>query len=103
MQKSKGIISEFNYTIRSEPAVLCCVFNGKFAEGIDFADDQCRIVINVSIPYASIQSSYVNEKMAFQDKHFKLQLDGSKWYEIQAYRAINQACGRGIRHANDYS
>ena len=102
MQKSKAVVNQFNFTIQSEPAVFCCVFNGKFAEGIDFSDDQCRIAINVSIPYASIQSSYINEKMAFQDQHFRGQLDGQKWYEIQAYRAINQACGRGIRHANDY-
>lgn len=102
MQKSRGVVKQYCATLREEPAVLCCVFNGKFAEGIDFSDDQCRIVVNVSIPYASIQSSYINEKMTFQDKHFRGQLDGQKWYEIQAYRAINQACGRGIRHANDY-
>ncbi|VDL90333.1 unnamed protein product [Schistocephalus solidus] len=29
-------------------------------------------------------------------------LSGSEWYEAQAYRALNQALGRCIRHRNDW-
>ncbi|CAH8530914.1 unnamed protein product [Schistosoma bovis] len=29
-------------------------------------------------------------------------LSGSEWYDAQAYRALNQALGRCIRHANDW-
>jgi Fanconi anemia group J protein len=29
-------------------------------------------------------------------------LTGDEWYEIQAYRAVNQALGRCIRHRNDW-
>ncbi|KMS93960.1 hypothetical protein BVRB_026200, partial [Beta vulgaris subsp. vulgaris] len=28
--------------------------------------------------------------------------DGRRWYEQQAYKAVNQALGRVIRHAGDY-
>lgn len=30
-------------------------------------------------------------------------LTGSKWYEAQAYRALNQALGRCLRHRNDWA
>ena len=29
-------------------------------------------------------------------------LSGSEWYEAQAYRALNQALGRCIRHRGDW-
>uniref|UniRef100_A0A5K3EF13 Helicase ATP-binding domain-containing protein n=2 Tax=Mesocestoides corti TaxID=53468 RepID=A0A5K3EF13_MESCO len=32
----------------------------------------------------------------------QLVLSGSEWYEAQAYRALNQALGRCIRHRNDW-
>lgn len=39
MQKSRAVVAQFCAAAREEAAVLCCVFNGKFAEGIDFSDD----------------------------------------------------------------
>lgn len=29
-------------------------------------------------------------------------VSGSEWYETQAYRALNQALGRCLRHKKDY-
>ncbi|KAF7656533.1 hypothetical protein LDENG_00039990 [Lucifuga dentata] len=42
--------------------------------------------------------------MKYNDQHCKTRglLPGHRWYEIQAYRALNQALGRCIRHRNDW-
>lgn len=40
-----------------------------------------------------------NDKKKVQDKGF---LSGRDWYEIQAFRALNQALGRCIRHRKDW-
>ena len=34
---------------------------------------------------------------------YKHLLDGSRWYEHQAFRAYNQALGRCVRHLHDYA
>lgn len=49
-------------------------------------------------------SLQVELKMKYNDKHAKSRglLPGGRWYEIQAYRALNQALGRCIRHRNDW-
>ncbi|MEE6469559.1 hypothetical protein FKM82_008673 [Ascaphus truei] len=46
----------------------------------------------------------VELKRKYNDQHAKSRglLPGSQWYEIQAYRALNQALGRCIRHKNDW-
>jgi regulator of telomere elongation helicase 1 len=31
-----------------------------------------------------------------------LELNGEKWYKLQASRTVNQAIGRVIRHIKDY-
>ncbi|XP_027554474.1 Fanconi anemia group J protein homolog, partial [Neopelma chrysocephalum] len=46
----------------------------------------------------------VELKRKYNDQHKSTRglLSGSHWYEIQAYRALNQALGRCIRHRNDW-
>uniref|UniRef100_A0A0N5C376 DNA helicase n=1 Tax=Strongyloides papillosus TaxID=174720 RepID=A0A0N5C376_STREA len=85
-------------------SVLFAVFRGKFSEGIDFADDLARCVISVGIPYPNIGDPQVKEKRDFNDRFGKQRnlLPGEEWYRIEAYRAMNQALGRCLRHRNDW-
>ncbi|XP_060558497.1 Fanconi anemia group J protein homolog [Ruditapes philippinarum] len=85
-------------------ALFFAVCRGKVSEGMDFADDNARAVITVGIPYPSFKDVQVKLKREYNDKH-KIDrglLSGGDWYEIQAFRALNQALGRCIRHRKDW-
>ncbi|KAB1265133.1 Fanconi anemia group J protein [Camelus dromedarius] len=85
-------------------ALLVAVCRGKVSEGLDFSDDNARAVITVGIPFPNVKDLQVELKRQYNDQHSKLRglLPGRQWYEIQAYRALNQALGRCIRHKNDW-
>ncbi|KAI8089536.1 helicase C-terminal domain-containing protein [Halteromyces radiatus] len=86
-------------------AVLLAVYRGKISEGIDFTDNNCRAVIATGIPFPMWQDTKVQLKRSYNDSRRNRQdtvLSGDEWYNIQAYRAINQALGRCIRHRNDW-
>ncbi|KAJ8358971.1 hypothetical protein SKAU_G00154960 [Synaphobranchus kaupii] len=87
-----------------EGALLIAVCRGKVSEGLDFTDDNARAVVTIGIPFPNIKDLQVELKMKYNDQHCKARglLSGSRWYEIQAYRALNQALGRCIRHKNDW-
>lgn len=88
-------------------ALLFGVCRGKLAEGIDFKDEMARAVVVVGIPFPHKGDLQVVRKIAWNnrarivDKRSDV-MPGSKWYETQAYRALNQALGRSIRHKLDY-
>lgn len=85
-------------------ALLFAIYRGKISEGLDLKDDNCRAVIPVGIPYPAFKDPKVVLKREFNDSQpppRKL-LSGQKWYEIQAFRALNQALGRCIRHRHDW-
>lgn len=84
-------------------ALLLAVFRGKVAEGIDFSDNEARAVLTVGIPYAIRTEPAVELKIQYNEMNRAKQLmRGSEWYTVQAYRALNQALGRCIRHINDW-
>lgn len=91
-------------------AILMGVCRGRISEGLDFSDNAARLVIIVGIPYPQIADSRVVLKKDFLDRRCKnmdlpiemRQLPGREWYNQQATRAVNQAIGRVIRHAQDY-
>ncbi|XP_031728340.1 Fanconi anemia group J protein [Anarrhichthys ocellatus] len=85
-------------------ALLIAICRGKVSEGLDFTDDNARAVITIGIPFPNIKDLQVELKMKYNDQHCKSRglLSGHRWYEIQAYRALNQALGRCIRHKNDW-
>ncbi|KAM6164463.1 Fanconi anemia group J protein [Rhynchocyon petersi] len=85
-------------------ALLVAVCRGKVSEGLDFSDDNARAVITIGIPFPNVKDLQVELKRQYNDQHSKSRglLPGRQWYEIQAYRALNQALGRCIRHKNDW-
>lgn len=81
------------------------VCRGKVSEGLDFADDNARAVITIGIPYPNVSGLEVKQKRQYNDERVrqkKSTLSGDQWYEIQAYRALNQALGRCLRHRQDW-
>ncbi|KAJ1899188.1 hypothetical protein LPJ66_002269 [Kickxella alabastrina] len=101
-------------------AVMFAVYRGKVSEGIDFSDFFCRTVVNIGIPYPAFKDVKVMLKREYNDQMYRQYqyhqgssngnqaaastglLNGSKWYDTQAFRAINQALGRCLRHKNDW-
>lgn len=85
-------------------AVLFAVYRGKISEGIDFSDDYARAVLVVGIPYPAFKDMKVQFKKAYQDSQppERNLLNGKTWYSHVAFRALNQALGRCIRHRNDF-
>ncbi|XP_052802476.1 Fanconi anemia group J protein homolog isoform X2 [Mya arenaria] len=85
-------------------AIFFAVCRGKVSEGMDFADNNARAVITVGIPFPSFKDLQVKLKREYNDKYRydRGLLSGGDWYEIQAFRALNQALGRCIRHRKDW-
>jgi DNA repair helicase Rad3 len=87
-------------------ALFIAVCRGKVSEGLDFADNNARAVICVGIPFPNIKDVQVDLKKKYNDikkrEENKNLLSGREWYEIQAFRALNQALGRCIRHRRDW-
>ncbi|XP_030528633.2 Fanconi anemia group J protein homolog isoform X2 [Rhodamnia argentea] len=85
-------------------AAFLAVCRGKVSEGIDFTDDNARAVIIVGIPFPNVNDTQVALKKKYNDtyKSSKDLQSGSEWYCQQAFRALNQAAGRCIRHVLDY-
>ncbi|WKX99818.1 hypothetical protein Q1695_014585 [Nippostrongylus brasiliensis] len=99
-----GVRNPSHYGRHVDGALMFAVFRGKVSEGIDFADDLARLVISVGIPFPNAMDELVKEKKIYND-HFcktKSLLSGDQWYISQAYRALNQALGRCLRHRNDW-
>uniref|UniRef100_A0AAV2J230 DNA 5'-3' helicase n=1 Tax=Knipowitschia caucasica TaxID=637954 RepID=A0AAV2J230_KNICA len=92
------------HTQHRDGALLIAVCRGKVSEGLDFTDDNARAVVTIGIPFPNIKDLQVELKMKYNDQHCRTRglLSGNRWYEIQAYRALNQALGRCIRHKNDW-
>ncbi|CAM8972259.1 unnamed protein product [Rhodiola kirilowii] len=89
---------------RKDGAAFLAVCRGKVSEGIDFSDDNARVVIIVGVPFPNVNDIQIELKKKYNDnyKSTKNLLSGSQWYCHQAFRALNQAAGRCIRHRFDY-
>jgi len=86
-------------------ACFMAVCRGKVAEGLDFADNNGRAVLVTGLPYPPFKDARVELKRQFLDDQLKVKkgnMTGQKWYQLEAFRATNQAVGRVIRHSRDY-
>lgn len=102
------IVDRYQRASNSEGgALLFGVCRGKLSEGVDFRDATSRAVILVGIPFPYMGDIVVNRKRQWNDRTRKSKKapqlqSGAEWYEMQAYRALNQALGRAVRHRYDY-
>ncbi|MDH5688024.1 MAG: hypothetical protein OEZ48_09225 [Candidatus Bathyarchaeota archaeon] len=85
---------------RGEGAVLFAVFRGRNAEGSNFPYEEARGIFLVGLPYADYRDPIVKAQIRYFDK--KRPRLGETWYLMDAFRAANQAMGRGIRHRDDW-
>uniref|UniRef100_A0A8P4GCH8 Regulator of telomere elongation helicase 1 n=1 Tax=Dicentrarchus labrax TaxID=13489 RepID=A0A8P4GCH8_DICLA len=113
--KGKGTFTEIidgYYNKVNDPASkggsFFAVCRGKVSEGLDFADTFGRGVIITGLPFPPKMDPRVILKMQFLDEMCRKKtpglkyLSGQQWYRQQAFRAVNQAIGRVIRHKDDY-
>lgn len=63
--------------------------------GIDLPDDACRVVVVLKTPFP-----YLGDRQVSARLHSR---GGQQWYDVQAIRALVQATGRGVRHAEDWA
>ncbi|XP_047999138.1 Fanconi anemia group J protein homolog isoform X4 [Leguminivora glycinivorella] len=94
----------YRYSASSEGALLFAVYRGKVSEGMDFKDHQARAVVTIGVPYPNTFDMAVKEKMKYNDKYAAQRnlLSSREWLRVQAYRALNQAVGRCVRHRGDW-
>uniref|UniRef100_A0A8P4KN29 Regulator of telomere elongation helicase 1 n=1 Tax=Dicentrarchus labrax TaxID=13489 RepID=A0A8P4KN29_DICLA len=114
--KGKGTFTEVNLKrfyvkvtqILPSHRISLNVFLCQASEGLDFADTFGRGVIITGLPFPPKMDPRVILKMQFLDEMCRKKtpglkyLSGQQWYRQQAFRAVNQAIGRVIRHKDDY-
>jgi len=108
MKEFYSVVTSTNHSrneLGQDGALFLAVCRGKVSEGLDFADNNARAVVCVGIPFPAVKDTLVDLKKKYNDERKKQKpeiLPGRDWYEIQAFRALNQALGRCIRHKNDW-
>ncbi|OVA04243.1 Helicase-like [Macleaya cordata] len=100
--KKRGLHHFYTHETCNEGAAFLAVCRGKVSEGIDFSDENARVVVSFAL--SSEHDIQVAQKKKYNDTYSssKSLLSGNQWYCHQAFRALNQAAGRCIRHRFDY-
>jgi len=99
--ENRRIVEDYKSAAKkSRGAVLCGVFRGRNAEGSNFPYEEARGIFLIGVPYADYSDPVVKAQIHYFNG--KITGLGEKWYVIDAFRAANQAIGRGIRHRDDW-
>eukprot|EP00884_Botryococcus_braunii_P014096 jgi/Botrbrau1/22688/Bobra.0132s0029.3 len=103
-----AVMDSYYSGVRSgKGGLLLAVCRGKVSEGLDFTDGFARAVLLLGIPYPYVKDPKVQLKKAYNDQRLRGPnrsrfITGDAWYCQQAFRALNQAIGRCIRHRHDF-
>ncbi|KAJ2771307.1 DEAD H (Asp-Glu-Ala-Asp His) box helicase 11, partial [Coemansia nantahalensis] len=99
----------------SSGAVLLSVVGGRLSEGINFSDDLGRAVVMVGVPYPSLASPELKERLDYYEsiaapetappapRAGQMGPRARSLYDALCMRAVNQSIGRAIRHRADYA
>ncbi|MDH5712884.1 MAG: hypothetical protein OEY83_02950 [Candidatus Bathyarchaeota archaeon] len=99
--ENRKVVEEYKRAARrGKGAVLCGVFRGRNAEGSNFPYEEARGIFLVGVPYADYSDPVVRAQIGYFNSKRKDM--GERWYVMDAFRAANQAMGRGIRHRDDW-
>ena len=98
--ENRVIVERFKEKAARSAAILLGVFRGRNAEGSNFPDDEVRTIFLIGIPYANYTDPVVRAQIDYFNRRKKGL--GERWYIMDAFRAANQAAGRGIRHRKDW-
>ena len=100
-RENRKVVEEYKKAAESQRgAVLCGVFRGRNAEGSNFPYEQARGIFLIGVPYADYSDPVVKAQIDYFNR--KSRGLGERWYVMDAFRAANQAMGRGIRHRDDW-
>jgi len=100
-RENSKIISEYKRAAKTgKGAILFAVFRGRNSEGSNFPYEEARGIFNVGVPYADYKDPLVKAQIEYLNR--KRPRLGNLWYIMDAFRAANQALGRGIRHRDDW-
>jgi Rad3-related DNA helicase len=99
--ENRRVVEEYKRATKSRNgAVLFCVFRGRNAEGSNFPYEEARGIFLIGVPYADYSDPVMRAQIRYLNE--KKSRMGEKWYIMDAFRAANQAIGRGIRHRDDW-
>jgi len=100
-RENARVVNEYKKAAKTEKgAVLFAVFRGRNSEGSNFPYEEARGIFNIGVPYADYKDPLVKAQIEYLNK--KKPRLGNLWYIMDAFRAANQALGRGIRHRDDW-
>ncbi|CEM08978.1 unnamed protein product [Vitrella brassicaformis CCMP3155] len=87
--------------------LLLGVCRGRASEGVNFKDHNARGVLIAGIPYPPLKDLQSVLKREYNDAESRkgeegAVVSGNEFYQMEAFRAVNQCLGRLLRHSKDY-
>ncbi|KAJ2837367.1 ATP-dependent DNA helicase chl1 [Coemansia erecta] len=118
-EDAQNVLSEYVEHVRGahKGAVLLSVVGGRLSEGINFSDELGRAVVMVGVPFPSLASPELNERLTYYESigqkptmstvarpaEQSMGPRARSLYESLCMRAVNQSIGRAIRHRGDFA